>query len=275
MSRDSFVFYVKWAKAISGCDAEVKAEVYDAIVEYVISGTIPGLKPLAQMAFNFIKQELDENISKYEAIRIARSNAGKLGGDKMVGNSNAEKQSKIIKNNQNQSNESNEEQNQSKQTVYVNVYDNVNDINNNELPNGSSSSEGVPPTSDEDINFKLLVSYFNQETKGVFGKIVNPLSEKRKVMIRARIRQYGKKKFIEAIQIALKSSFLRGQNQKNWVMDFDWFIRPTNFEKIISGNYSDDRLINHCKNGKMDNNEEAIKKALKDLNDENIRNEDI
>ena len=56
-------------------------------------------------------------------------------------------------------------------------------------------------------------------------------------MMRARIRQKGKDAFFEAITKAVNSDFLKGQNQKNWSASFDWIIKPTNFEKILSGNY--------------------------------------
>lgn len=39
------------------------------------------------------------------------------------------------------------------------------------------------------------------------------------------------------IRMAARSPFLKGQNASEWRASFDWLIRPSNFEKIISGNY--------------------------------------
>ena len=64
-----------------------------------------------------------------------------------------------------------------------------------------------------------------------------PLSDKRKGMINARIKTYGKETFAQMIQKALNSDFLKGQNKNGWRASFDWLIKPTNFEKVISGNY--------------------------------------
>lgn len=90
---------------------------------------------------------------------------------------------------------------------------------------------------DCDIDYDGIVTFFNAETRGVFGNIRAPLSDKRKKMIRARIKEYGKKTFAQAIKMAYESDFLKGQNNRGFCATFDWIILPTNFEKIISGNY--------------------------------------
>lgn len=89
----------------------------------------------------------------------------------------------------------------------------------------------------EHIDYSELVKFFNEETKGVFGTVRAPLSDSRKGMINARIKSYGKKTFADMIHRAYQSDFLKGQNKKGWRASFDWLIKPTNFEKVISGNY--------------------------------------
>ena len=91
------------------------------------------------------------------------------------------------------------------------------------------------------INFDALVDFFNNTTNGVFGVVRKPLSDKRKKLIRARINEHGKQAFIDAINKACASDFLKGQNNNEWTATFDWIIKPTNFEKIISGNYDNKR----------------------------------
>lgn len=58
---------------------EVRLEVYDAVIRYAASGTLSELKPLAQMAFSFIKKQIDSNNDKYECLVSKRSEAGKKG----------------------------------------------------------------------------------------------------------------------------------------------------------------------------------------------------
>jgi len=66
--KDSFVFRKEWRDAISGFSDDVRLEIYEAIIEYGITGEIKQLKPLAKMAFNFVKTELDKDKQKYEAM---------------------------------------------------------------------------------------------------------------------------------------------------------------------------------------------------------------
>jgi len=94
------------------------------------------------------------------------------------------------------------------------------------------------------IDYAELVKFFNEKTQGAFGNIRMPLSDKRKGMINARIKTYGKETFARMIQMALNSDFLKGQNKNGWRASFDWLIKPTNFEKVISGNYDNKNRAN-------------------------------
>lgn len=78
MQRDSFVFRKEWRDAIGGLPERVRNEVYVAIVEYAFTGETPELKPMAQMAFNFVKIELDRETKRAE-ISMARAEAGRKG----------------------------------------------------------------------------------------------------------------------------------------------------------------------------------------------------
>lgn len=98
----------------------------------------------------------------------------------------------------------------------------------------------APPTPQkkpESINYDALVAYFNNTTKGVFGTVQTPLSESRKNSVRARIREHGKEAFAKVLAKAMASDFLKGQNTRGFRATFDWLIKPTNFEKVLSGNY--------------------------------------
>lgn len=104
--------------------------------------------------------------------------------------------------------------------------------------NVSMSNEQAHSTHHDDIDYKKLVEYFNKKTNGIFGDIRYPISDKRRSSIRARIREHGKEAFLEMIEIASNSNFLKGQNKAGFRATFDWMIRPTNFQKIIEGNYN-------------------------------------
>lgn len=58
-------------------------------------------------------------------------------------------------------------------------------------------------------------------------------------LLNARIKEYGLDRILEAIDNINSSSFLKGQNVKNWTVTFDWFVKPNNFIKVLEGNYTD------------------------------------
>lgn len=78
-AKRSFVFNIDWRDVLMDYPAEVRYEVYDAIIDYAASGKLPELKPLAKMAFSFIKKEMDFNNERYNDIVAKRREAGKKG----------------------------------------------------------------------------------------------------------------------------------------------------------------------------------------------------
>lgn len=74
---------------------------------------------------------------------------------------------------------------------------------------------------------------------------------KREKMLNVRVRDYGLDKVLEAIKSIKKSDFLMGR-VNDFVITFDWFIRPNNFPKVLEGNY-----INK-KNTARNNNENGF-----------------
>ena len=56
-------------------------------------------------------------------------------------------------------------------------------------------------------------------------------------MLRARIKEYGIDRVLEAINRISRSPFLMGVNDKGWQITFEWFVKPNNFIKVLEGNY--------------------------------------
>lgn len=69
---------------------------------------------------------------------------------------------------------------------------------------------------------------------------------KRYTMLKARIAEYGLDAVLEAINLVSQSPFLLGR-KTDFMITFDWFIRPNNFIKVYEGNYNE-----QFKNGKRD-----------------------
>ena len=66
MERNSFIFYKGWREAIKDLPDDVRLEIYESIIEYATTGNLRGLKPMANIAFNFIKIDIDRDTEKYK-----------------------------------------------------------------------------------------------------------------------------------------------------------------------------------------------------------------
>ena len=53
----------------------------------------------------------------------------------------------------------------------------------------------------------------------------------------ARLKEYSEEDVLTAIERIKNSDFLQGQNDRNWIIKFDWFLKPNNFIKVLEGNY--------------------------------------
>lgn len=66
---------------------------------------------------------------------------------------------------------------------------------------------------------------------------VKSISNNRLTLVKARITDYGLDAFLETIESIKECPFLLGQNERGWVITFDWLIKPSNFAKVLEGNY--------------------------------------
>lgn len=79
---------------------------------------------------------------------------------------------------------------------------------------------------------------------------IKSIKDNRLKMLNARINEYGIEAVIEAIKSIDKSSFLKGQNNRNWIITFNWLIKPNNFTKVLEGNYLDKEGENNATNSR-------------------------
>ena len=118
----------------------------------------------------------------------------------------------------------------------------------------SNEGESVETDPSVDVDLKSVVEFFNKsvvERNSVLPKIKGATG-KRVGYIKARIREFGLEAVYEVISKAAASDFLNGKNQRGWVASFDWIMLPTNFPKVLEGNY--DNRINQIHNGSTNTN---------------------
>ena len=120
-----------------------------------------------------------------------------------------------------------------------------------ELTNVSSlSTTSVDAAAD--VDWKKFLDFFNATVNGSQIPKIRTITEERKKFIRARVKEFGKNALATAIQKAAASDFLNGCGNKAFVASFDWIFRPTNFPKVLEGNYDNKNLdySNRRDNGK-------------------------
>lgn len=89
----------------------------------------------------------------------------------------------------------------------------------------------------EKIDYQLIADMYNRLCPS-FPQI-RSMSEARKKAIKARMKNYTLEDFQTVFENAEASSFLKGQNTRNWTADFDWLIKDANMAKVLDGNYAD------------------------------------
>lgn len=111
----------------------------------------------------------------------------------------------------------------------------INNINKIIKDNNSSKVE------EEKYNYTLIAGKFIEEANKYELSTIIKLSDKRKAKLKARIDELGEDKILEAIDKIKESSFLRGENDRHWKIDFDWLIaNDTNILKVLEDRYKDE-----------------------------------
>ena len=80
MSRDSFVVFASYMKSFSKLNMEQRGLLITAMMNYQMGQELPEMDALTDMAFSFIKDDMDFNNQKYDEMCERNKNNGKKGG---------------------------------------------------------------------------------------------------------------------------------------------------------------------------------------------------
>lgn len=97
--------------------------------------------------------------------------------------------------------------------------------------NGNSGKPNIPGKPE----IEEIVRFYNDTCQSL--RPVKTLTDKRREAVSARLREHGREAVFDVIRAAGRSSFLAGQNTREWTADFDWIFRPVNFVKVLEGKY--------------------------------------
>jgi hypothetical protein len=206
--RDSMIFYRSFYECLKELDAEIKAEVYDAIFSYGLDFENVEFKNIvARSMFTLIKPQLDANIRRFENGKIPK---------------NKQTISKT---------EANDKQNTSKGLTNVNVNDNV---NKNDNVNVKVNDNVILLEKETKFDFKKsCIDY------GFKIELINDWLQVRKNK-KLTNTETAFNKFINQVEINEhdKNIILEKCIEKSWGgFESDWFkTNNINFNKINTGN---------------------------------------
>lgn len=90
----------------------------------------------------------------------------------------------------------------------------------------------------QNIPYSEIKRLYNGICGGKMPKVLN-LSDARRRSIKSRFADgYTAEDFQRMFETAAASPFLCGENERSWVANFDWLIKPANMVKVLEGNYS-------------------------------------
>ena len=119
------------------------------------------------------------------------------------------------------------------------IYINNNQYNIKELDKSNSMSDFSSPTSKKSNDFSKVADKWNELSDLGLNKVtkINPTTNRGK-MLKARLKEYSLDDVLKAIDNVKQSDFLLGNNNRGWMITFDWFVKPNNFVKVLEGNYN-------------------------------------
>lgn len=132
------------------------------------------------------------------------------------------------------------------------------DILNTDNTSLQAEAEHCPFEKIKDLYHSICISYPQIRT----------IDGNRKKAVSARWRMCKDLNiFEELFTIAENSDFLKGNNDRNWNADFDWFMKPTNFSKVLEHKYDNGKVIKP----KQKTNLDVIREMYKEAENEQTR----
>lgn len=246
--NDSFLLYTSDYQLIEGLTDEQLGQLIRALFIYARDGKVIKLEPVVRMAFVFIKDKIDRNQQKYQ--KKCERNRENIRKRWNKSNTNDSKENDRIPND---TTVYDRIPNDTTRYLYDSDSDSDSDVSketDNNIPSKEGSSISENPKVDPakrcaKIDFAAIKEYWNtkHDQSGSVMRRLTLMSDQRKGNVRSRIREYGGdvQMVYKAIDKAMASDFMNGKNGKGWVASFDWMMCPSNFPKVLEGNYDNEQ----------------------------------
>ena len=210
MAKDSFVFYKAWNPLIIAMDDVNAGRLFKSICQYQDTGEIE-VDDCNAPVFEMMRRMFEKDEQKYKETCEKRRDAI----------------NKRYKSKQEHTNEYKSIQEYSSATDMK-----CNDMSCNEMQCDDNDM------SCNDISYAEVSEEFNSVCV-TLPKVKN-MNDQRRKSIKARIKEYGRDQVSEVFRKAAESDFLSGRNKEWTNCSFDWLMKPSNFVKVLEGNYDND-----------------------------------
>lgn len=206
-------------------DAE-RGRLFTAMLEYASSGAEPDLRGNERFIWPTAKSEIDRQAESYkELCEKNRKNAASRCHSLPLAASRCQSQ-------QEQEQDKDKEQDKEQEE---NIF--------------PSSNDDVRPSAAGRGAEKAVVDAWNSLGLNPIRSVAT--GSARKKLLSGRINQFGVPAILEAIENVRNSPFLNGQGNRGFTATFDWFLRPSNFQKVLEGFYDKDRSLKKQETGRF------------------------
>ena len=268
MNRTTMIFYASWRDAIRTLPDAERLAVYEAAIDFAMSGAEPQLTGMAALAFSFIRQDIEGTVAGYERIcernrqnilkRWAKKDAVNSGKSEDTKDTVVSEEYQAIPSDttvlgckksiptetetETETDTDKEEHLKVLEEKKEDTTDTTEEVLQEQAPAGMSGADAPDPSEPEEeskINLKSLLAFVNAELAK--GKSTMPrlrtIDGTRRAHTLARIREHGEDALREVVRKAAVSDFLNGNNSRGWAATYDWLVLPNNFIKVLEGNY--------------------------------------
>lgn len=213
MTRTYFQVYLSYEEPLKSLSYEQIGKIFMAMFQYEKTKEKPELDAVSDMAFCFIRSQMERDQQAYEEkCELGRQN-GIKGGRPRKTQGFLENPTVFSETQKTQGKGKGEEE-------YI----------KKDISNEISQKDRFP--------YKEITDLYNQICTDLPACV--KLSESRKKAIRARISSgYTVEDFKTLFQKTKDSSFLAGRNNRNWIASFDWLIKDGNMAKVLEGTFDD------------------------------------
>ena len=263
--KDNFILYTQQYEVLEPLSDEQLGKLLRALYLYARDKETPTFTDgMLTMAFGFVRMQIDASNAKYEEKREKmrenirkRWERQKNTNDTIVNCDNFEDtiEYKSKQKNTNDtivsiSNDSNvmnskESVDSMKEEPSKEASDAKNGFFASSASSGGSESESKKgkPAKGRAVDYAAIKDYWNrkvEETHSAMRRLTK-MSDQRMSNVRARLREYGGDVSIiyNAMDNAMASAFMNGNNSRGFVASFDWMMSPKYFPRVLEGNYND------------------------------------